>query len=292
MTPPTGPDLIAVGDVMLDVAVAASELAPGGDVHGRVRVRPGGSATNAAVWAAWAGARVRLHGRVGADLAGRLVTEAVSERGVRSALAVDGAAPTGTMLVVSQAGERSMVADPGANSYFEPNDLPAELGGGAVLLSAYLLFHHGSEEAAFAALDRARAKHVAVDAASWPLVARYGTDRFFVSVARANVLLANRREAEVLSGATDTKAAQSLGERFPLVCVKLGSEGAVMVREGGLISASAEVVEEVDPTGAGDAFDGVFLASLARGSEPEEALVAACHAGALAVASPDPWPAR
>ncbi|MBA3728956.1 MAG: hypothetical protein H0W94_07145 [Actinobacteria bacterium] len=56
------PTLIVVGDVMLDVSVAADRLVTGGDVHGDVRVSPGGSGANAAAWAA-AGARVRLfHG--------------------------------------------------------------------------------------------------------------------------------------------------------------------------------------------------------------------------------------
>ncbi len=63
------PTLIVVGDVMLDVSVAADRLATGGDVHGDVRVSPGGSGANAAVWAAAAGARVRLFGRVGDDIA-------------------------------------------------------------------------------------------------------------------------------------------------------------------------------------------------------------------------------
>ena len=41
---------------MLDVHVASGALARGGDVHGRVAIRPGGTSANAAVWAAWAGA--------------------------------------------------------------------------------------------------------------------------------------------------------------------------------------------------------------------------------------------
>ena len=51
-------------------------------------------------------------------------------------------------------------------------------------------------------------------------------------------------------------------------------------------------MDDVDPTGAGDAFDGVLLVSLVRGLEPEAALREACAAGARAAASPDPWPER
>ncbi|HYX79199.1 MAG TPA: PfkB family carbohydrate kinase, partial [Actinomycetota bacterium] len=68
-------DLVTVGDVMLDVRVEASSLEEGGDVHGRVLVRPGGSATNAAVWAVEAGGTARVHGRIGFDPAGVLIRD-------------------------------------------------------------------------------------------------------------------------------------------------------------------------------------------------------------------------
>ena len=69
------PDVIVVGDVMLDVTVDAPALATGGDVHGTVLARPGGGGANAAVWAADAGASVRFHGRVGDDPTGRVLAE-------------------------------------------------------------------------------------------------------------------------------------------------------------------------------------------------------------------------
>ena len=66
-------DLITVGDVMLDVHVRAPALKRGGDVHGHLRLQPAGTSANAAVWAAWDGAEVRVHGCVGDDLTGRLL---------------------------------------------------------------------------------------------------------------------------------------------------------------------------------------------------------------------------
>lgn len=285
-------DLIAIGDVMLDVSVESSALARGGDVHGEVRVHPGGSAANAAVWAAAEGASVRLHGRIGDDLAGRLVAESLALRGVDAALAVDPATPTGTMLVVREAGERSMVADRGANALLSPDDLPETLEAAAILLSGYILLYHGSEAAALAALERARAEFVAVDAASWPLLARYGVGRFFEVTAGATVLFANEREAETLTGTTGEEAAAMLAERYPMACVKLGAQGALLAQGDLAHHEPASPTEEADPTGAGDAFDGAFLAALARGIAPVEALRMACLAGARSAALPDPWPER
>jgi sugar/nucleoside kinase (ribokinase family) len=286
------PDLISVGDVMVDVSVGSADLRRGGDVHGEVRLRPGGAAANAAVWAAAAGAKVRLYGRVGDDIAGRLVRSALEERGVEAALATGLGARTGTMLVMHEAGERSMVADRGANAGLSEEDLPAELHAGAVLVSGYILFHPDSEAAAVGSLRRARSSWIAVDAASWPLLEHFGTERFRKGVGPANMLLANRLEAGALTGSADPEeSARALTEDFEMAVVKLGEGGALMARRGAQpVRQAAPAVREVDPTGAGDAFDGVLLAWLARGAPPEAALQQACEAGSRAAASADPWP--
>jgi sugar/nucleoside kinase (ribokinase family) len=285
-------DVVTVGDVMLDVRVEADALEEGGDVHGRVLVRPGGSATNAAVWAAESGARARVHGRVGTDTAGALIREELIRRGVEPALAIDAEAATGTMLVVHEPGERSMVADRGANEHLSPADLPDRIEATAVLVSGYALLHEPTFPAATAALERAAARFIAVDGASWPMLRTFGVDRFFDVTRRANVVFVNEREAEILTGRRDDSAADVLAERFPVVCVKLAEAGAVMSWEGLVIRTGGVAVTELDPTGAGDAFDGVLLAQLAAGRSPGDALQAACRAGSAVAGSYETWPER
>jgi sugar/nucleoside kinase (ribokinase family) len=283
-------DLIAVGDVMLDVRADVGALAHGGDVHGRVSVQPGGTSANAAVWAAWDGATSRVYGRVGGDAVGRILAEALTSRGVEAALTIDREEPSGTMLVVVEQGERSMVADRGSNARLAPSDLPAELEAGAVLVSGYLLLQSGTHDAAAAALERARAAYVAVDAASWPLVEAFGADRFFEETAGANVVLVNEREAWTLTGLEDGAAARALAERYAVVALKLGPRGSILVVDGEPSTREAELIFEIDPTGAGDAFDGVLLSGFVRGDEPQALHRRAGHAGALVAAGESSWP--
>jgi ribokinase len=283
-------DLVCVGDVMLDVRADAGTLASGGDVHGRVLVQPGGTSANAAVWAASAGASAGVIGAIGNDVAGDLLLAALTEHRVATDGVVRRGTATGTMLVLHGSGERSMVADRGANASLTPEDLPATIGAGAVLVSGYLLLQPPTTDAALAAIARADAELVAVETASWPLLGQFGVDAFFEATAGADAVLANEREAHTLTGSEPGDACRTLGERFRVAAVKRGADGAYLSVDGAFVSSPAPTVHEVDPTGAGDAFDGVLLASLAQGVEPDEALRRACEAGSRVAASLSAWP--
>lgn len=285
------PDVVTVGDAMLDVRVASSTLRRGGDVEGDVRVRPAGTSANAAAWAAWCGASARVHARVGDDPAGRMMADALRVAGVEPALSIDPDLPTGAMLIVHEAGERSMVADRGANAALAPGDLPGRIEGGAVLVSGYLVLGPSTTDTAVAALARADAEVVAVDAASWPLLDAFGVDRFRAALDGCTLLLANEDEAATLTGVRGDGALGGLADiTGGRAALKLGPRGAMLAWDGEVHVHRPEPIEAVDATGAGDAFDGALLASLATGAAPDAALRRACEAGAAAVASMDTWP--
>ena len=271
-------DLIAVGDVMLDGSLPAPVV--GGRVHGRIELRAGGSAANVALAAARHGASAAVVGRVGADPAGRLVTDALAAGGVEPLLALDTEARTGCVVVV---GGTSIVADPGASARLAPDDLPATLEAGAVLISGYSLLQPGSEEAARAAFERARTDCLAVDAASARLVAAFGVDRFLEATATAGVLLANAEEAQTLTALEGEDAALELARRYRVVCVKLGRDGAIAASGEDVVRAEVEPLDRADTLGAGDAFAGGLLVSLVRGSELDVAVRAGCDAATAAL---------
>ena len=271
-------DLIAVGDVMLDGALPAP--VPGKRVHGGIELRAGGSAVNAAGAAARLGASAAVVGRVGTDAAGKLVGNSLAAQGVEALLALDPDAPTGSVIVV---GGTSIVADPGASARLAPADLPASLAASAVLVSGYTLLQRGPEPAARAALERAEATWLAVDAASARLVTSFGADRFLEATSAAGVLLANAEEAQALTGLEAEDAALALARHFDLVCVKLGSAGALAATADDVVRAPVQAIDRTNTLGAGDAFAGGLLVALVRGFALPEALRAGCDAAAEAL---------
>jgi ribokinase len=252
------PRLVAVGEVMLDIA--AEQVVPGRVVHAPIRIRPGGSPVTAALAASGEGVEAAVVGRVGDDLAGRAVREALAAAGVEPQLQVDPELPTGTFF---EAGAGTIVADRGANVRLEVGALSAD----AVLVSGYFLFQADGDP--LAGLDSA---WLAVDAGSARLVRLDGTER-------ANALFVNEDELRALGG--DVSA---LCKRFQLLCVKRGAAGATAYLNGAVADRTAHEQVPVRQTGAGDAFAGVLLARLLLGHSLGDALEAACAAGARTAA--------
>jgi hypothetical protein len=122
-------DLVAVGDVMLDVHLASAPL--DAIVHGAIRVCAGGSAVNVARAARRLGASAAVVGRVGDDPAGAAIADDLRRHGIDALLEVGAGAVTGTVAYVGP----GVVADRGANAGFTPGELPHAR---VTLVSGYL----------------------------------------------------------------------------------------------------------------------------------------------------------
>src|SRR4051794_27263659 len=237
--------LIAVGEVMLDIASAS--IAPGEVAHAPIRVRPGGSPVTAARAAAAAGLDATVVGRVGADAAGHAVRAALADAGIALRLTIDAEHPTGTFLEVGTGAEQGIVADRGANAFLSEADV-GELVADAVLLSGYVLLHDDTFDAGRAALEHAMADWIAVDAASARLATRIGGHTALARMLGANAIFADREEALALTGETEDDAAAALAEGFKLVCVKLRADGAI-ARVGGMVERRAPPRAPAPPGG-------------------------------------------
>jgi sugar/nucleoside kinase (ribokinase family) len=249
---------VAVGDVMVDVTASGVGHAA------RISLSPGGSAVNAAIWAAVAGAEATVVGRVGDDLGGRALRTALQEHGVRSDFSVDLEAATGTFLVV----DGEIRADRGANARFSPHDLPDPLEADVVLVSGYL---PGPTVAK--ALEQAEG--------TWLALAPAFLDPHPPG---ANAILVDEVEARRITGSAPEEAARLLGEHFRLACVTCGADGAVAMLDGRLETSRPEPIDNTGQVGAGDAFAAGLLVALARGAGLRAALDAGCGLGATVAA--------
>ena len=263
------PRIVVVGDLVLDVVLVPDrDLERGTDVTGRVVLRQGGSAANAARWLGRLGMRPALVCAVGRDDTGRSLVSDVVADGVEVRAVHVAGAPTGRIgVLVEPGGERSFVTQRGAALRLRPEDLRPEwfAGAAAVHLPAYSLLDQplGLAGMAAARLGHEAGALVVVDlSSSAPLLAhgRHAALRLIESAA-PDLLFATRDEARALLG---PKREERLLELAPAAVVKRGRKGATVLLRDGSDSLRFEVatraVKVEDTTGAGDAFDAGFLA--------------------------------
>jgi sugar/nucleoside kinase (ribokinase family) len=267
-----------------------------------VRFAGGGQAANTAAWLAAAAPptdvpatgtpAVTLIAAVGADDAGRARIAELTRLGVRCAVRAHPGATTGSVVVLTSAGERTMVADRGANLLLAAEDVTAAIAAepdpGHLHLSGYPLLDARTRPAGQAALTAARARGAttSVDTASAAPLARLGPAAFLDLVRGVDLLLTNADEAEVLAGPGPAeRQAAALARIARNVVVKRGAAGAIWCDAAGVVAVvGGESVRQVDPTGAGDAFAAGLLAAWCTGADPRAALAAGAALGARAVA--------
>jgi ribokinase len=286
-------DVIVCGSLHLDIVVEAPHLPRLDETAvGRAwRQVCGGKGGNQAVQAARAGARAALIGRVGRDDFGaRLLANLADARVDHTGVDIDPREGSGmSVAIVDANGDYGAVIVSGANLTLEATDIDANwrrLGGARVLL----LQNEIPEAANVAAAGAAR--H---DGATVILNAAPARPSGTALLDRVDVLLVNRIEAEMLSGApvsdrpSAITALAALGAERRTVIVTLGGGGLVVAPAGREpVEIEALPVTVVSTHGAGDCFAGALAARLAAG----EAVVAACRfanaaAGAF-VAAPEP----
>jgi sugar/nucleoside kinase (ribokinase family) len=183
-----------------------------------------------------------------------------------------------------------MLTNRGAGGRISADDWSPDLLDGVrhLHLSGYTLFAEPGLQLARLAMAAASSLGltISVDPASTGFLRDFGIERFLTETAPAGLIIPNRDEALLLTGAaTPQAAASALSLRYGTAVVKLGAEGAILATEGRVTAATAGRERDViDSTGAGDAFAAGFLTARLRGGSDLESLEAGCSAGADAVA--------
>jgi sugar/nucleoside kinase (ribokinase family) len=239
------------------------------------------------------GGRAAMIGAVGDDDFGRLNLERLRADGVDiSAIAIDGTLPTGSAFVRYRAdGNRDFVYNIATSAaarfgWSEAVEALVQQAGHLHVMGTALSMPSAREVIERAVpIIRQRGGTLSVDPnLRKELRLDAAVERQFAElVAGADLLLPSGDELERAAGVTGEAAAlRRLFERgVKEIVLKRGAAGASCFgHDGSRIDAAAFMVDELDPTGAGDCFGGAYVACRRLGLGRETALTYAAAAGA------------
>lgn len=253
----------------------------------------GGSCANTVATVGRLGGRAIYCGQVGDDQMGHLYASHVERACGGHRLRFTRAAPTGKCLsIISRRdAERTMLTDLGAATLLpDLGRFAEELRRARIChFTGYTILDGPMRQVALEGMQIASdaGARVSFDCAD-PFVCLQQRELLWTVIERfASVVFLNRDEARALTDLEDPEAgaiAVSRRGEVPLVAVKLGARGSLVVHEGEVYRVQAELVQAVDTTGAGDAYAGGFLYGLARGWDAPDCGRLGSAVAALAVA--------
>ena len=293
--------VLCYGDICADLlipygqALAADSVTADPDTL-TVRFSHGGSVANTAVTLARLGAPALFLGTAGSDAFGRALKEGLIKEGVDASLLQlkEASMTTMVLLVLDEQGERVPFAFPrvGASQHnVTPDQIPEDI------LSRISWMHSSGmtlreDPAATNQLALMRRCHDAGIPVALDVNARLESiqDRTFAENMQAALrccdLLFGSAEDELcpLAGEADPdEAAKKLLKIVPMVVARQGDKGAPVYTRDEVFSSPAFSVHIRDRVGAGDVYDGAFIAAMLDGCTPQEANQRACAAGAWCV---------
>ena len=279
--------VLVLGSLNMDFVATVPRLPqPGETLPGEgFALHPGGKGANQAVAAAKMGAATTLVGCVGEDAFGQDLRAHLLENGVSCSLRVADV-PTGTaMILVDEAGENTIVVNPGANGWLDAAAIAeVPIRADDVLVSQLevpvptvaAFFERGRVAKALTVFNPAPATAAGADL--WPL---------------ADIVVVKEIELAAFSSASvasrgNAASAAAAARRFPqqIIIVTLGREGVVAIDGDQVIERPGHAVRAVDATGAGDCFVGALAARLCAGDRLAEGIAYANKAAAICVQRP------
>ena len=269
------------GVVAADVVLRVQRVpAPGDHVNAEgLGWRIGGSSANVACGLSSAGHHVRLVGPVGRDSMGDYLLAELEQCGVDTGYSfrADAVSPR-TLILLDDAGERTIIAvDSGAGpSSFLPIRGPDLRSADCVYVEGYT--RYPAETATSAGSALLVTSPPVPGAITWPATVVVGSETQYSGVTPAGMFEAVRSVS---------------GERLEWVVVTRGEAGADAYAASSELHVDAVAADQVDATGAGDAFTVGLLHGLLRGDDMITALQIGAAWGAATVAQlrsiPVPW---
>lgn len=275
-------DLLAYGDPNVDYVVETIR-APAADekvLGRRLGTFAGGTVANVACAAARLGARAAGYGRVGDDADGRMLLADNARFNVSNAyLSVSARQTSAAFVIIDRSGEKALVYAPMPADPLDEARLSRALARSALV---YAMPYDLGEFATVARMAHDAGCLVAIDVEAAVAPDR---ERLEALLAGADIVFMNEGGFRAGSGGAPARPAITplldMGPR--LIVVTLGARGAVAFTRDDHATQAAFPATMVDATGAGDCFNGAFLAALLGRGTLSASLAFACAAASFAV---------
>jgi len=274
-------EVVVFGVVAADIVLRVQRIpGPGDHINAEaLGWRIGGSSANVACGLSSAGHQVRLVGPVGTDAMGDYLLAELERCGVdtKYSFRADAASPR-TLILLDDTGERTIIAvDSGAGpSSFLPSRGPDLRSVDCVYVEGYARYPTDTATAAESAL--LVTSPPVPGATIWPATVVVGSETQYPGVTPAGMFEAVRSIS---------------GGRLKWVVVTRGQAGADAYAASSELHVDAVAADQVDATGAGDAFTVGLLHGLLRGHDMVAALEVGAVWGAATIAQlrsiPVPW---
>lgn len=282
--------LFCLDTVMIDIVLRIDEVPERGlDVLASEHLIATGGGYNAMSSAARQGVSALYAGRLGRGPFSSIARSSLERDKIVEPFGADETRDAGfCVAMIDDSGERTFITSPGAEGSLRSSDLSTldVTHGDFVLISGYNVMYPDSAPIVLEWLaNLSDDVVVAFDPSN--RVMDIPEENLRRVLERADWLLCNEIEASLLtSGTSLAESVAALGQRTGRrgVVVRHGASGCtVLVRNIEPVHVSGFVVSVVDTNGAGDTHSGVFLAELARGTNPIEAAQRGNAAAAVAV---------
>ena len=270
---------IVIGEVFMDLITHVSpELSQpcfgGTSYSDLIKIDFGGSG-NIAVGLSWLGGSVSFAGKAGKDLFSQLYSENLQSNKVISKMFIDKVVPTGAVLVfVHGQNERSFLVFRGANDNLSTQDIDKVEEN--IRASEYLyitgcsLVNNPQRDAVLYAVELSRkfGRKIFFDPGAHNLIRQ--PNLFAKIVDLSDVVTPNLDEAFALTNTSNLEdAADKLKGQAPLVILKCGQNGCMLISDKETMKVPGFNVNCLDPTGAGDAFAAAIIYGLTHKLELE-----------------------
>ena len=276
-------------DIVAQIPTSPHELYLGNDNRTIISTHGGGAGGNVASWLAVLGNDVTMVGRIGDDAAGSAITAEFNALGISYCDIVKDGLHTGVVIcLVDPSGERTMLADNGANAGLTISDLPPLDDVDAIYITGYALLAPLSRDGVLEMVQVISALNIPIffDPATVGGMKDVPIDEILSWCGLMDTLIMNEEEAIYLSGSSDLEAAlEFFLEYAHRAIIKRGSQGAIGLERGGeFISVGTHATQVIDTTGAGDSFAAGFIDAITSGSNFAQAIERASAVAAHCVA--------